>query len=302
MWRDFFYYSRSERRAVYVLLVLIALLVFAIVWVPEHRNHLEKEVSVVDSAAALKNFVSERYAELPRKSFPKRDTVPVALNPFDPNLADSVELLELGLSEYVVRNVIKYRQKGGQFRTPESFARIYGLTNEKFQELKPYIRISDAFVRKPKKERKDTVPVVKKDTFHRPFKYAEGTWVDVNLADTVELKKIPGIGSVIAKMIVDYRNRLGGFHSLEQLAEVKFVTPELMKWFKLENSQIRKLNVNKASLEKLRAHPYLNFYQAKVIVEHRRKRGEIKSLSQLALYEEFSEKDLLRLSAYVSFD
>jgi hypothetical protein len=46
----------------------------------------------------------------------------------------------------------------------------------------------------------------------------------------------------------------------------------------------------------------LNFYQAKIIVEHRKKRGEIKSLSQLSLYEEFTEKDLKRLSAYFSFD
>jgi DNA uptake protein ComE-like DNA-binding protein len=75
-----------------------------------------------------------------------------------------------------------------------------------------------------------------------------------------------------------------------------------VKGFKLDNDSIRKLEINKASLDKLRAHPYLTFYQAKVIVEHRRKKGQIKSLSQLALYEEFTEKDLERLSAYVSFD
>jgi DNA uptake protein ComE-like DNA-binding protein len=124
----------------------------------------------------------------------------------------------------------------------------------------------------------------------------------VNSADTAELKKIPGIGSGIAGGIVRYRERLGGFYALSQLEEVKHVTPELLKWFKLENDSTRKLEINKASLDKLRAHPYLTFYQAKVIVEHRRKKGQIKSLSQLALYEEFTEKDLERLSAYVSFD
>ena len=153
----------------------------------------------------------------------------------------------------------------------------------------------------------------KKDTFRqrvfpskkeyvKAFKYPEGTLVDVNSADTTELKKIPGIGSGIAGGIVRYRERLGGFYALSQLEEVKHVTPELLKWFKLENDSTRKLEINKAGLDKLRAHPYLTFYQAKVIMEHRRKKGQIKSLSQLALYEEFTEKDLERLSAYISFD
>ena len=153
----------------------------------------------------------------------------------------------------------------------------------------------------------------KKDTFRqrvfpskkeyvKAFKYPEGTLVDVNSADTTELKKIPGIGSGIAGGIVRYRERVGGFYALSQLEEVKHVTPELLKWFKLENDSTRKLEINKAGLDKLRAHPYLTFYQAKVIMEHRRKKGQIKSLSQLALYEEFTEKDLERLSAYISFD
>ena len=129
-----------------------------------------------------------------------------------------------------------------------------------------------------------------KKEYVKAFKYPEGTLVEVNSADTTELKKIPGIGSGIAGGIVRYRERLGGFYALSQLEEVKHVTPELLKWFKLENDSTRKLEINKASLDKLRAHPYLTFYQAKVIVEHRRKKGQIKSLSQLALTKSLPRK------------
>ena len=204
----------------------------------------------------------------------------VVLKPFDPNLADSIELSSLGLPSFVVRNIMKYRQKGGHFRTVESLARVYGLTEEKFTELKPYVRI--AHVEKNKPEKGDTVvrPVWKE---RRAYKYPEGTLVDVNTADTAELKKVPGIGSGIAKAIVSYRERLGGFCSVEQLEEVDYVTPALLKWFKLETPSVRKLDINKMTLDALRSHPYFNFYQAKVIVEHRRKKGPIKSLSQLAL-------------------
>lgn len=300
MWKDFFYYSRSERRAVYVLLVLIALLVVAIVVVSERREPLDDGVVPLDSVKRKQTVAMPEK----RKAVEMEILEPV-LAPFDPNLADSIELFRLGLPRYVVRNVLKYRQKGGRFRTAESFARIYGLTEEKFLELKPYIRISETFVRKQKPFRRDSSRKVKpqmRDTLKRIYKYPEGTYVDVNTADTTELKKIPGIGSGIAGMIVGYRNRLGGFCSLEQLMEVKYVTLEMLEWFKLEPFSVRKLDINRAGLDKLRAHPYLNYYQAKVIVEHRRKNGDIKSLSQLSLYEEFTEKDLMRLLPYVSFD
>ena len=301
MWKDFFYYSQSERRAVVVLMTLIALFVAGIVWLPDVKKTLVVDMPERDSMG-LKNF--ER--EMQVKSFRRKERAdsavvksPVVLSPFDPNTADSIELSSLGLSRLVVRNILKYRQKGGHFRTVESFARIYGLKEKEFEKLKPYIRI----VRTEKSEpvKVDSIASVAK-VEKKVFKYPEGTQVDVNSADTTELKKIPGIGSGIAKAIVGYRKRLGGFYSLEQLAEIKYVTPELFEWFKLEEISVRKLEINKSGLDKLRLHPYINFYQAKVIVEHRRKKGPIKSLSQLALYEEFTEKDLRRLSAYISFD
>lgn len=304
MWKDFFYYSKSERRAVFALSFLIVCLLVAILLAPEKETvivegplaeNVRTETDKVE-ADSFQRVVEhrEKKAVIKKTEAPSRKVV---LAPFDPNLADSIELLDLGLSPYVARNVLRYREKGGRFRTPESFARIYGLTEDQFETLRPYIRISESF-----RQKTDTLTYVRRDTFAVVYKYPKGTLVDVGVADTTELKKIPGIGSGISKAIVGYRNRLGGFYSLEQLREVRFVTPEMMEWFKLDSISIRPLPVNRAGLDRLRNHPYLNFYQAKVILEHRKKHGEIKSLSQLSLYEEFTEKDLKRLSAYFSFD
>ena len=242
MWKDFFYYSKSERRAVYVLLVLIALFVVGIVCIPERHPALDSGLTASDSAEWKKleteTFPKTKYS--PKDSFPKR----------------------------------------------KKYSETYRSNTRKYP-------------RNDSTERKDFLP---KKEYVKVFKYPEGTQIDVNSADTVELKKIPGIGSGIAGSIVRYRERLGGFYALSQLEEVKHVTPDLLKWFKLENDSVRKVEINKAGLDKLRAHPYLNFYQAKIIIEHRRTKGAIKSLSQLALYEEFAEKDLNRLSAYICFD
>ena len=301
MWKDFFYYTKSERRAVYALCIGIALLLVAIWMVPDTSKSLLAEAPGVDSVA-LKSFEKEvqskSYSKREKKRFVAEE-IPMSLTAFDPNMADSIELSRLGLPVYVVRNILKYRQKGGRFKTTESFSRIYGLEPDLFERLKPYIRIAEPKVAEAKKV--DTI-AVRKVVEKKAFKYPEGTLVDVNEADTTELKKIPGIGSGIAKAIVSYRSRLGGFYALEQLAEIEYMTPTLMKWFKLEEPVVRPLKVNEAGLETLRSHPYLNFYQAKVIIEHRRKKGKLKSLSQLSLYEVFTEKDLERLSAYLKFD
>ena len=305
MWKDFCYYSRSERRAVLFLLTLIVLLLAAIIIYSKRDN---VPLGLIENVAEVDSFLGDvqRMKKQSLKSGEDSDNHPskvVGLFEFNPNLADSIEFSRLGLSPYVIKNILKYRAKGGRFKTPASFAKIYGLSPEQYADLEPYIRI-------PEEEPINREPSLsyRLDTLHKdlrkPYseKYAKGTQVDVNMADTLELKKIPGIGSAIARNIVVYRQRLGGFCDLRQLLEVRFFTPDLLEWFVLGDSSVNKIRVNHESLDKLRAHPYLNFYQVKVILEHRKKRGEIKSLSQLSLYEEFTEKDLNRLSAYFSFD
>ncbi|WP_455673433.1 helix-hairpin-helix domain-containing protein [Phocaeicola sp.] len=305
MWQDFFYFPKGERRAIVVLLTLIVLVIAAWIAVPFMKEEVAEDTGQ-ESFAEMKQFLAgvheiELQKQQKNTAYLKKKAIQreVILAPFDPNLADSIELLRLGLPSFVAHNVLRYRQAGGKFSTAEAFARIYGMTEEQFNALHPYIHISEAFQKK-----RDTLryeKIEKRDSLEI-YKYPEGTLVELNEADTTELKKIPGIGSGIARSIVAYRKRLGGFYDLAQLQEVKYVTPDMQKWFKLENSPIHRINANKSGLDRLRSHPYVNFYQAKVIIEFRRKRGKIKSLSQLCLYEEFTEKDLERLSHYLVFD
>ncbi len=300
MWKDFFYFSKSERRAVLFLLTL--LFVFICMWVlfpVKEEETLEQDQEGIEE---IKNFLAGVHEMEERQSlqysYDKPKKRKVVLAAFDPNSADSIDFLQRGLPPFIAHTILQYRRAGGKFRTADDFSRVYGLSSEEFKILKPYIRIAEVFRRKQdtlhavKKMRKDTLAV---------YKYPEGTLVDLNEADTTELKKIPGIGSGIARMIVAYRNRLGGFYDTAQLKEVDYVNEDMLKWFKLENASIHRINANKAGLDKLRSHPY-NFYKAKVIMEYRRKKGKLKSLSQLSLYEEFTEKDLERLSYYLTFD
>lgn len=300
MWKDFFYFTRMERQGIIVLAVLIAL-VFTACWLVSSQEEVivtdtgKFEKDYADFVASIEERKKKQNANY-KNDFRERKVV---LSPFDPNTTDSIGFLDLGLPSWMAKNILRYRAKGGKFRLPEEFKKIYGLTEEQYATLLPYIYINDASMKK------DTVRLLVRESQRdstKVYKYPTGTVIDLNEADTTELKKIPGIGSGIARMIVGYRRQLGGFYDIEQLKEIQINTRELRPWLMIGKNKIQQLNLNKASIERLRAHPYINFYQAKVMVEYRKKKGSLKSLKQLALYEEFTEEDLKRISHYICFE
>lgn len=305
MWKDFFYYSKTERRGVITLFVLI--LGVGIASRIHLANSSQEEVDpavqakfeqeYTDFMASIREVEqSKEGSQSHWKPYPKREIV---LSPFDPNTADSVTFLQLGLPSWMAKNILRYRSKQGRFRNPEDFKKIYGLTDEQYQTLRPYIRISPEDV-----AQKDTFQllITQKEKRDTVFKYQPGTIIDLNNADTTELKKIPGIGSGIARMIVNYRRRLGGFYKIEQLKEIDLKVEKLRPWFSIDGSRTQRINVNRASLERMMYHPYINFYQAKIIVEYRRNKGKLESLKQLSLYEEFTPDDMERLHPYICYD
>lgn len=137
-------------------------------------------------------------------------------------------------------------------------------------------------------------------------KYPAGTFVELNSADTTILKKVPGIGSTFARRIVKYRELLGGFHHVGQLAEVYGIDEErysaLAPWFVVDTLRIRRLDVNALPASELRRHPYLDFRQAKTIEQLRKQKGRLSGWENLRLLEEFTDTDRERLTPYLSFE
>ena len=126
--------------------------------------------------------------------------------------------------------------------------------------------------------------------------------LDLNSADSTELVRLPGIGPATALKILRYRERLGGYSDIRQLTEIEGLPDSLIKWFIITDTiALSKIAVNKATLTELRRHPYLDFYQARAIVEFRNERGNIKGPEQLSFIEEFTAQDLERLMPYLDF-
>lgn len=228
--------------------------------------------------------------------------------PFDPNTADSTQLLRLGLQPWQVKNIYKYRAKGGIYRQKEDFAKLYGLTVKQYRELEPYIRISSDYQpaamlvggARESRDSRDTRES-RDSSLRYPVKIKENEHVVLNTADTTQLRTVPGIGTYYAKEIVRHGQWLGGYVSIDQLDEIEGFPQESKKYFVIQGSSPKKLNVNKLDLQQLRKHPYINYYQAKTILDYRRLHGKITSLDDLRLSKDFPPEAIRRLEPYVEF-
>lgn len=327
MFREFFYMHKSDRRVILALLT-VGVVALAVIYLAGGKEEAPVPPVWGDSIATdIPSSPSTPFAPS-RPSTPSAPSHPhltTALERFhfDPNTADSTALLRLGLRPWQVRNIYKYRAAGGVFRKREDFARLYGLTAEQYRELEPYIRIAPSpFTQRassphpassilPPKGKAGlaapssavSVPVGSTDrgSSPRPAKLAPGETISLATADTAALQRIPGIGPYFARRIVDYGQRLGGYVSLSQLNEIEDFPQEALSYLTLNPTEVRRLNINALSLNELKRHPYINFYQARAITDYRRQHGPITDLSDLRLLPDFPPEAIERLRPYVSY-
>ena len=297
--KEIFYFQKSDRLVILFFLccIVIALAVLFGIGGQNTQTSLTGE----DSLEARQSPILSG-KDAPNSGYYDVEGKKVELFPFDPNTADSTQFQRLGLARWQIRNIYKYRAKGGIYRTPADFARLYGLTLKQYKALEPFIRISDdylpasRFVHQTSQDER-----FERDTLRYPVKIGQTERIALNAADTSLLKKVPGIGSYFARRIVAYRERLGGYYSTEQLKEIDDFPEESLKYFVLGTANLRKMNVNRLSLSQLKRHPYINFYQAKAITDYRRMRGNLTSLQELRLLKDFPPAAIERLEPYVEY-
>ena len=204
---------------------------------------------------------------------------------------------------------------GGQNDTTNALVSV-----DSIDSLKTSKHYRDSFHRKPYRERTVYVrtKVIYRDTAyqrghslsdaehdsveaHYQPKIKRGEHVVLNTADTTALKTVPGIGPYFARKVVEYGERLGGYVSVDQLDEIEDFPLDAKDYLTIVNPSPRRLNVNKLSLNDLKRHPYINFFQARAITDYRRLHGPLKSLDDLRLSKDFPQEAIDRLKPYVEF-
>ncbi|HYC40861.1 MAG TPA: helix-hairpin-helix domain-containing protein [Chitinophagaceae bacterium] len=297
---EYFTFTRRERIAVLALLV-VALLVFLLPGMISTKQRFETKLdtSWFSSVIPVENENGAGRSK-PRYDYPLRanadnQTSPAQLFPFDPNTATEDEWRRLGLREKTIGTIQKYLERGGQFRRPEDLRKIYGLRKDEWTRLIPLVRITPL----------QSIPVNKRSVAKpgAPVRIPE---LEINSADTSDFEALPGIGPTLAARIWKFREKLGGFYSIEQISET-FGLPDstfslIRQHLKLSGGVFRKLPLNSASVEQLQAHPYIGWKLARPIVAFREQHGPFMKPEDLKKVHAITDQVYMKLHPYLSLD
>ena len=301
---DYLSFSKKERKAILAVLGFILLIYLLPKLFPKQKLLvITKDKALLAAIDTLSHKQPQPYKRnQPESEETGSEYEPSIQNnhtaevfPFDPNTLSREGWIRLGLRERTINTIENYRNKGGRFYKPEDLKKIWGLPDVFYTRVKDYIAITTTINLQQEK------PIV--PAYTKPEKK---TWnIDLNNTDTTALVALPGIGSKLALRILNFRDKLGGFYSVDQVAETYGLQDSVfqkVKSYLHVNSEVRKLNVNTASKDELKMHPYIKWNLANAIVEYRNQHGNFKSLDDLKNIAMVDANLFSKITHYLSLD
>lgn len=301
--KELFHLTRRERNG---SIVLITLIISGIIfnYILPHLIHTESKFNSINLAALSgKSFrdstgTDEGNIDYSDLITDRKQSAERSLFIFNPNTLNQEGFRKLGLSDKQIKSIIKYRERGGVFRQKSDFSKMYVISEREYKLLLPYIGLPE---NPDEQGNRDKVEAETEIVSQTSKKYSESaskrkSWkIELNSADTTDLKGLRGFGSFTAKKIVEYRRNLGGFLTVDQLLEVWPIKPELLdsvrEFILIDPGLVEKININTVELERLKKHPYLTLPQAKSLIAYRNKHGlflQIDDIKKSVLIDEIT--------------
>ncbi len=313
--KNVLHFTRKEKRGILILLAsIISIYVSATFIYPLIMKDEAIDSKAIFAAAdslkekqkdSTKNYYNKNeyndgagYHTYPKKEYDKPFTGSMFY--FDPNTLDAAGWQRLGIKDKTIASMQKYIAKGGRFREPDDLRKVWGLRDDEKERLIPYARI----VGEPEKKYTNSYsssyqPYEKKVYEKKPIAV-----IDINMGDSAAYDALPGIGGGFSKRILKFREKLGGFYKVEQVAET-FGLPDstyqkIKPYLKININNIRKININTATADELKVHPYIRWQLAKVIIEYKIQHGNYKSLDDLKKIMIIDEETYNKIAPYLS--
>jgi len=220
---------------------------------------------------------------------------------FDPNELSASGWKKLGVNEKTIRTIHHYLEKGGKFKSPGDLKRIYGFSEQDYKRLSPFVSIASDRPDSIHSSRFRRIPEWKQN-----YPPASNKIVDINAADTSVLISLPGIGSKLARRIVNFREKLGGFYAVDQISEIyglpDSVYAKIRDRLSCTSGQLKKINVNTADYEVLSQHPYFNYSQARSLIQYRQQHGSFIKVEDIRKIFLADEKWYQKVSPYLTIN
>ena len=318
MWKkfvkDYLRFTKKDRVGITVLLALIFLVVLLPYLWPvkkpaaasrEELEKLRRQMALLrradssDSQPAAMPGFSQQYTAAGKYTAEKPE-----LFYFDPNTLDAAGWKRLGLREKTATTIQHYLAKGGRFRHPEDISKIYGLFKSDYERLLPWVKIAGTPAANPgeKYEKKEYAAAEK--PVYPEKRIAAPVIIDINTADTAAFIALPGIGSKLAARIVNFRDKLGGFYGVQQVAETYGLPDSTFNKIKpllqCNRPAVKQININTADANELKQHPYIRWNLANLIVQYRQQHGDFKSIDDLLQLATITPELLGKMKPYLT--
>ncbi|WP_420398983.1 ComEA family DNA-binding protein [Flagellimonas sp.] len=278
-----FRFNKQERSGIFFLLLLIIALQGVYFYVSSSSNG-EPSKFLVDNME--QSWVdSLQHIQQQKPSF--------KLYPFNPNFITEYKGYTLGIAPEELDRLYAFRKQGKYVNSAKEFQRVTLVSDSLLDEISPYFKFPNW-----NKSAKSTFTKKRNESNSVEI-------LDLNKATAQDLKKVKGIGDKLSARIIKFRDRLGGFLVEEQLHDVYGLEPEavertLKKFKVLTPPEIRKVNVNTATVEELSRLIYISQSLAQEIVQFRQVNGSFKSLDDLAKVETFPKERIDRIKLYLT--
>jgi competence protein ComEA len=301
-------FSKKEQLSIAVLLLLFILLALLNIFAgklfsPTILPPVNFDSIVVQfQAESLEEKTSKTFEYVnPETSFTANKLTPF---PFNPNMLSEEDWKKIGLSERQIKGIKNYEARGGKFFRKEDVKKMYTISEAEYAILEPFIVIPTPEVSKIKAEKEE-----KKKVYETSYENPKALFDEVfelNTADSLQLIQIPGVGPWTSHRILQYRNILGGFYDKNQLYEVhgfdSMRYDQIEKHLVIDSLLIKKIRINYLTFKELIRHPYIDYALTKTLVNHREKRGFVKSFDELGKLEGYTTETIKKLRPYVRFD
>ena len=297
--KNYFSFNRRERNGALVL-CFICLLLLTYLYYLSNRDSVkignvadfEKEIAEFKKLQQSDKNTIEEYSRQNVVDFEKDKKVYVKaeLFEFDPNNLPDSDWRRLGFSDKQIKSIKNYEAKGGRFYDKEDVKKMYSISPEMYASIEPYIHINTVKI-EIEKSLKSTI--TKRE-------------IELNSANAYELLYVPIIDSITAINIIKYRSMLGGFYNKEQLKEVQnldtVLYDKMISYLSLNNENIRKLDINYATIDQLKKHPYIRFALAKALVLYRETHGTFKSVADIKKCVLVNEELFRKIAPYLTVE
>ena len=285
--KSFLLFSKSQRIGVIILFLSIGLLQAVYFFVDFNTNPNDEIVklkwlsnqTIIDSLKQQKaTYKSKMYS-------------------FNPNFITDFKGYKLGMTVQEIDRLLVYRNQNKFVNSAKEFQVVTKVSDSLLKVISPYFKFPDWVNNK-----NSSFKIFSKTDYSKKEALKI---LDINGASKEDLMKVYGIGDKISDRILEQKLKYGAFVSMEQMEDIWGLSPEVVEKLKSQfiistTQNVKKININNASVKELSQFHNFGAALAKEIVTYRTMKGDIK-IEDLSKVKGFPVEKIKIIALYLEF-